>query len=99
MYKSTKFLTYLDNYSNKLDVSSSHYKNLIANINQYYLNTNNTIGLHAENIYNYTDTSDTDTVVNYIPDIIEPDNIPIKTKHINITTNVSCINDLIQIID
>jgi hypothetical protein len=99
MYKSTKFLTYLDNYSNKLDVSSSHYKNLIANINQYYLNTNNTIGLHAENIYNYTDTSDTDTVVNYIPDIMEPDSIPIKTKNVNITTNVTCINDLIQIID
>ena len=98
MYKSTKFLTYLDNYSNNLDVSSAHYNKLIGNINQYYLN-NNTIGLHAENIYNYTDTSDTDTVVNYIPDIIEPDNIPIKTKNINITTNVSCINDLIQIID
>jgi len=99
MYKSTKFLTYLDNYSNKLDVSSCHYKNLIANINQYYLNTNNTTGLHSEHIYNYTDTADTDTVVNYIPGIIEPDSIPIKTKKVNITTNVTCINDLIQIID
>ena len=95
MYKSTKFITYLDNYSNNLDVSSSHYKKLIGNINQYYLN-NNTIGLHAEDIYNYIDTTDTDTVANNM----EPDNIPIqKTKQINITTNITCIKDLIQIID
>ena len=95
MYKSTKFLTYLDNYSNKIDVSSSHYKKLIGNINQYYLNSN-TIGLHAEDIYNYIDTPDTDTVVYNM----EPDNIPIqKTKKLNIQTDVNCINDLLQIID
>tara|TARA_B110000285_G_scaffold31043_1_gene31936 strand:- start:3529 stop:4743 length:1215 start_codon:yes stop_codon:yes gene_type:complete len=104
MYKSTKFLTYLDNYSNKLDVSSEHYNKLIGNINQYYLN-NNTIGFHAEDIYNYIDTTDSDTVVNNMEhdnmehDNMEHDNIPIKTKNVNITTNVTCINDLIQIID
>ena len=95
MYKSTKFLTYLDNYSSNLDVSTAHYQNLIGNINQYYLNNNNSIGLHAEGIYNYIDTKDTDTVVNNM----EP-NIPIqKTKKLNINTNVNCINDLLQIID
>ena len=93
MYKSTKFLTYLDNCSQKPELLPKQYNNLITNINQYYFannKSNGKIGLHAESVYNYLTTPEK----NDIPDI----NIK-KTKKINITTNVSKISDLLQIID
>jgi hypothetical protein len=106
MYKSTKFLKYLDNYSNTSTVGSSQYSNLITNINQYYLTnnaSNNRIGLHTESIYNYTTiTEDNDDKLTCVCD---PDNNGIpdvnitKTTFVNITTSISSIQDLLQIIE
>jgi hypothetical protein len=112
MYKSTKFLKYLDNYPNKSTLVSSQYSHLIANINQYYLNNNdsNKIGLHAESIYNYITTpEDNDDILicsrdqeknEFDNQIQSMQQFPIKkTKNVNITTNVNCISDLLKIID
>lgn len=110
MHRSNKFIRYLDEFCNKTDMTIDDCSGMMLNINrQYthryggsphvYLSLNakkRDISVPDNDFIPCTPTSTTEFHIRPIDELI---NVPKKTKTVNIETEISCIGDLIKIID